>query len=444
MTIPEKNFVPADLICLLSAIGLTPVLNRVVPPGTKLWLAGGALRDAFLGNPPGDFDFSSSVPPAAIAHAFAAAVSGRCFMLDEERLQYRVLWWHEGERFTADFAPLRGADIHADLRDRDFTLNAMAWEVTAEDHELLDPLGGLEALRAAALRMCTRGAFENDPVRVLRGIRLATTHQLTIDNATFKQMCISGKYLKYSPGERLRDELVKLLAVRCGEYLDQLRRAGIDGLIFGTADDQDKWDERVAIVKRYEAQVDQRSADICPTLSSLGRARVHDDIKRLTFLKLCCFYRAGTPLKSGWFSERLRLSRRNCELLERLTRLNPDHVDACRQVADNCRARALWAASLDSDPASALLLLSLLNPSRDVLDMLEKVATDWLSLDRDGHIDSLMNGDDMRRLFPYIDGPQTGNALNLLREAEIFGSVYDADSAAEFLVLNREKVFDFN
>jgi tRNA nucleotidyltransferase/poly(A) polymerase len=73
-----------------------------------------------------------------------------------------------------DFALLQGADIYNDLAARDYTINAMALDLRHPE-QLIDPLGGAADLRSRQLRPCSETALEDDPVRVLRGIRLASS-----------------------------------------------------------------------------------------------------------------------------------------------------------------------------------------------------------------------------------------------------------------------------
>ncbi|MGH2913180.1 MAG: hypothetical protein ACRDJ3_11975, partial [Solirubrobacteraceae bacterium] len=137
--------------------------------GWRAWLVGGAVRDRSLGRTLADLDVVVDGDPgqAAKAVALAAKAAGEkaaCFALSEEFGAWRVAA-REGS-WQIDVEALRGGSIEADLALRDFTVNAIAEPV--EGGEPLDPLGGLVDLSARRLRLAAPGAFEDDPLRVLR------------------------------------------------------------------------------------------------------------------------------------------------------------------------------------------------------------------------------------------------------------------------------------
>lgn len=144
-------------------------------------LVGGAVRDALLGQAPTDLDWVVDDPRAA-ALALADAGGGAPFQLDAARNQWRVAL--PGGRLH-DFAPLRpgAADIVADLRLRDLTVNAMA---LSQDGQLIDPLGGRADLQTKLVRMTSLQALQDDAVRPLRAVRFATTLRFKIEDATLK------------------------------------------------------------------------------------------------------------------------------------------------------------------------------------------------------------------------------------------------------------------
>ncbi|MCK5712548.1 MAG: CCA tRNA nucleotidyltransferase, partial [Hyphomicrobiaceae bacterium] len=100
-------------------------------------------------------------------------------------------------------------DIAEDLGRRDFTINAMARDV--RDGRLVDPHGGREDLEAGVLRMLFAGAFEDDPLRIMRGVRFAGRFSLTIEGETRKAMNESAALLDTLSAERVQEELTKTL-----------------------------------------------------------------------------------------------------------------------------------------------------------------------------------------------------------------------------------------
>jgi putative nucleotidyltransferase with HDIG domain len=142
--------------------------------GQRAWLVGGAVRDRILGRPLADLDVVLDGDPAEGARAIARAARGAgdgaaCFALSEEFGAWRVV--ARGGAWQVDVEGLRGGSLEADLALRDFTINAIAEPLSGGDP--LDPLGGLADLRAGRLRCAGPKAFEDDPLRVLRLVRVA-------------------------------------------------------------------------------------------------------------------------------------------------------------------------------------------------------------------------------------------------------------------------------
>jgi len=148
--------------------------------GAEAWLVGGALRDRMLGRPVDDIDVIVAGDVRAAARAVARASGGPPFELSEEFGAWRVL--SADRSWQADLSPLRDGDLEADLGLRDFTVNAMAEPLAGG--EPVDPFGGAGDLAAACLRMVAPGAFDDDPLRVVRAARLAGELGFEIEPAT--------------------------------------------------------------------------------------------------------------------------------------------------------------------------------------------------------------------------------------------------------------------
>lgn len=149
--------------------GAEPVraIERMAPEGPA-WIVGGAVRDAALDAPIDDVDFAVQAGSSRRwALTLAKALGAAPFRLSAEFDTWRVAA-RDGS-WTADFSELRDSDIEADLRLRDFTINALALPVGAE--EVLDPLGGLADLEAGRLVAASDRAFEDDPLRLMRAAR---------------------------------------------------------------------------------------------------------------------------------------------------------------------------------------------------------------------------------------------------------------------------------
>jgi putative nucleotidyltransferase with HDIG domain len=186
---------------------LRPFFERLDQP---VYLVGGAARDKLLGRPCHDLDFV--VPERAIKLAFQTAdfLGLPAYILDKERDTGRVVL---PDGATLDFARFRGPDLEADLRDRDFTVNAMALLATADD-ELIDPCDGRRDLELRLIRQTHSEAIAQDTVRALRAARQAAELEFAIDLQTAATVTAVAPQLVNASVERVRDELIKLLAGR--------------------------------------------------------------------------------------------------------------------------------------------------------------------------------------------------------------------------------------
>lgn len=181
--------------------------------GRRAWLVGGAVRDRALARPLADLDIVVDGDPgeAANAVARAAKVAGEkaaCFALSEEFGAWRVVA-REGS-WQVDVETLRGGSIGADLALRDFTVNAVAEPLEGGDP--LDPLGGLADLGAGRLRLAGPRAFADDPLRVLRLVRVAVELHLEPDSDAMRAAREQHRRLALVSPERVFLELQRILA----------------------------------------------------------------------------------------------------------------------------------------------------------------------------------------------------------------------------------------
>jgi len=256
---PEIVFMPA-------VYPFSPMLDSVLealPSGQEIYLVGGAVRDALLGRESHDLDFAVPETGIKLARQVANKLQGAFYPLDNERDTGRVvLISKEGTRTIMDFATYRGADIEADLRDRDFTVNAIAYNLQTET--ILDPLNGASDVRAKLIRACAPDSLENDPVRVLRGVRLAAGLGFQIDKETRQKMKRAAGRLRSVSPERLRDELFRILggpqartAIRALEMLGALPHLlpelpALKGVEQPTPHVYDVWNHTLATMNHLE------------------------------------------------------------------------------------------------------------------------------------------------------------------------------------------------
>lgn len=189
--------------------------------GEEAWIVGGAVRDELLGRPLLDLDIACREPEAA-----ARRFGGPVFPLSERHGAWRVAL--DGGR-TVDFTPLRDG-IEDDLATRDFTINAVARPLDGGDP--VDPFGGLPDLDRRVLRAVAPTIFEDDPLRLLRAVRLEDELGFQLEAETEGLVREHASLVDRPAGERILAELVRL-SPRGFERLDEL---GLLAPLGGTLD----------------------------------------------------------------------------------------------------------------------------------------------------------------------------------------------------------------
>jgi len=178
-------------------------LAREILAGEEAWVVGGAVRDELLGRPLVDLDVACSEPERA-ARAYAARSSGAPFPLSERHGAWRVAL---AEGRTVDFTPLRDG-IEDDVATRDFTINAMARPLAGG--QLVDPFGGRADLEARELRAVRASVFEDDPLRLLRAVRLEDELGFRLEPGTERLVREHAELVARPAGERVLAELERL------------------------------------------------------------------------------------------------------------------------------------------------------------------------------------------------------------------------------------------
>ena len=186
--------------------------------GHDVWAVGGAVRDALLGLPGGDWDLATSARPDEVRRLFRRTAPigiehGTVGVLGSDNVLYEVTTFRRdvetfGRHAVVEFAQT----INEDLARRDFTFNAIAWHPIHD--ELRDPFDGLADLQAGTLRTVGEPAdrFAEDYLRVLRALRFAGHYVLDVEPRTWDALVAAVPATQTLSAERVREELLKILA----------------------------------------------------------------------------------------------------------------------------------------------------------------------------------------------------------------------------------------
>jgi len=211
---------------------LAKVTNFLAKQDIKSYLVGGFVRDVLLGRDTADIDIALAADAVAIAPRIADVLGGKFVLLDEANKVCRVVVADRkapsGGRWQLDFSAFQGS-IEQDLGRRDFTIDAIAvdlGELARDDVPLIDPFGGWGDLQDSLIRVVSETAFQSDAARLLRAVRLAAELGFAIENQTEVLIRRHCQLIAGVAGERIREELLRLLAVSQSQrflpYLDEL------------------------------------------------------------------------------------------------------------------------------------------------------------------------------------------------------------------------------
>ncbi|MBN1178008.1 MAG: HD domain-containing protein [Anaerolineae bacterium] len=259
--------------------------------GVQVWPVGGVVRDLFLERETHDWDFVVDRDALRLARAVADALGGAYFPLDAERDTGRVVLERAGGApVVLDFAVLRGPHLEADLRARDFTVNAMALE---PDGTLVDPNGGYADLRARLLRAVGPQAFDDDPLRMLRAVRQVAELGLRLEAKTAAWIVQRASTLTRPSAERVRDEFARiLLAPAAADHVHMLDELGLLVHVIPEMEDLkgqaqspphrfDVWWHTLMVVEGVAAVVGALDGAVLPPAYVDAPERVWDEVRRV-------------------------------------------------------------------------------------------------------------------------------------------------------------------
>lgn len=219
--------------------GSRKVCETLQKQGFQAYVVGGAVRDLLVGIQPKDFDIATDATPEEIRRAFRRSrIIGRRFQIVHVYMGREIIevttfrGAHGEEARTDEHGRLLRDNVFGtqaeDAARRDFTVNALYFDPASE--QILDYHHGVADLQQKTLRMIgvPRTRYREDPVRMLRAVRLAAKLGLAIDPAARRPIREMADLLENVPAARLFDEILKLFtcgyAVRC---LQELRAEGL-------------------------------------------------------------------------------------------------------------------------------------------------------------------------------------------------------------------------
>ena len=472
---------------------LARVRNLLNESGVRGYLVGGFIRDSFLEKKTRDIDIAVVGDALEVARGMADSLNGKYVLLDESAGVARVVLSTDGEdtsrHWYLDFSTVRG-DIEADLERRDFTIDAMAVDLNDLESDdpaaLIDPFGGAQDLKKHSLRAVRPNIFKDDPVRLVRAVRLAAEYGFAIEARTEASLVEDGGLIRRVAGERVREELCRTLAVRnAASFLGYLDRLGLLTAIISELEamkgiDQPRehyWDvfqHSVQTVAALEGMLDPSREE--EVLSLAPRLRSHapqlnqeiaGGITRAVLLKLAAllhdvakpktkflepdgrarFYghtKEGAVM-AGEIMQRLRFGNKETRMVEKMIEA---HLRLWQMGGDEGTPtrRAIYRFFRDTGAVSIEIMFLTL---ADFLATQgpELVLSDWrkhcslveyVLQQRDEDIaviapPRLVDGRDLMAVFGLRPGPKIGELLEAVREAQGAGEIASREQALDLV-----------
>lgn len=218
------------------------IIDRITEAGFEAYAVGGCIRDSILGREPNDWDITTSARPEQVKALFSRTVDTGIahgtvtVMLEREGYEvttFRIDGEYEDHRHPKEV--VFTSRLVEDLRRRDFTINAMAYNETVG---LVDAFDGLGDIRRGVIRCvgCARERFTEDALRILRALRFSAQLGYTVEEETVQAIRELAPSLAAISAERIAAELVKLLVSPHPDYLRQAYDMGVTAVILPELD----------------------------------------------------------------------------------------------------------------------------------------------------------------------------------------------------------------
>lgn len=438
-----------------------------------VYAVGGYVRDFLLRKQVKDIDFVVLGNGVEFARLLKKKLKAGGFVVFE-RFGTAMIQYHDhqlefvgarSETYSPDSRKpvVEAADLTADLRRRDFTINALIMHIDDEKFgEIFDPLNGRADLAQRLLRtpLAPEETFYDDPLRIMRAIRFATQLNFEIEAQTFAALSKMRERLKIISQERITEELIKILnAHQPSIGFKLMNDSGILEIILPEID----------ALKGVEQREDYHHKDVFNhTIKVIDNIALVTDKFPLRFVALV--HDIGKPKTKqfkegiGWtfyghddvgarmiphFCRKLKLANDLTKYAEKLVRLHLRPIAlAEEEVTDTAVRRLIIQAGEELTDLMTLCRADITsgNPQRvqkhlENFDFLSRRIQEVNEKDALSAFQSPVRGDEIMEICHLNPGPLVGKLKTLIEEAILEGIIpYDHAAALEYLIANKDKI----
>lgn len=422
------------------------VIRKMKGASFECFAVGGCIRDLILGIKTRDWDFTTNARPEEIQKVFPDSFYDNKFgtvgvPIKIDKAKKPAIYEITTYRSEGGYSDFRhpdqivfGDSLPDDLKRRDFTVNAMAYD----GKKLVDLFEGKKDLQDKIIRAVGTAdqRFSEDALRMLRAIRFAVTLNFSIEKKTYQAITNNASLIGKISGERVRDELLKILsASRPAEGIKLLRETGLLKIIlpeldktFGIEQKSPKrhhlYDVGTHLVK---------SLEMCPSKNPIVRLAtlLHDIGKAVTYKKnkegVITFYNheiVGASIVKN-ITRRLHFSKKDAERLFRLVRYHQFTVD--ERQTDSAVRRFIKNAGIENIEDMLALRTGdrLGGGARETSWRLELFKKRLVEVQKQPFsvADLKVDGHDVMKIYAIGPGPLVGAVLGMLFEDVVSGKL---------------------
>lgn len=460
---------------------LAAVRKFAADSSIELYLVGGYLRDRVRGRVNDDIDVLIRADVALAGPELATRLAGHFFLLDGERGVGRVVLRPEAPR-TVDLTELK-TSVEENLAERDFTVDAIALDFRdlskerLESADLVQPAGGLADLDKAVIRMVTARALADDPLRLLRGVRLAAELECSIEPVTASAIRDQASLLASVSAERVGAEFLEILGLaRSASALRDASDLGVlqvvlpelfelVGVTQGGHHHLDVFDHSILVVSELERIVANLSVFFPDSFEQVGRhlsERCGGHSRAVIMKAAALFHDLGKAKtrqvqdgKIRFFGHAQIGAEIAAEVLVRLRLGRTVTRTVTRIITEHLRPGFLG----ESGPSDRAVKKFLRDAGAEVVEVALVSLADWrgsrgpaaASDKSQSHLDLLrsivevafvgpapkhvpiVNGNDLIKEFGMATGPLIGRLLNAVEEAYFSGEITTREEALAFV-----------
>jgi len=430
------------------------LLSRLREAGHRAFFVGGCARDMVLGLPPREYDITTSATPDEVSrlfeHTIPVGASFGVMLVIVGSCKFEVATFRRDESYSDGRHPdavTYSASEEEDVLRRDFTINGMLYDPFTE--EVIDYTGGLQDLKLGVVRTIghPEERFNEDKLRLVRAVRFAARYGFKIEDETFRAIKSLADGIIQVSGERIRDELVKIVSQRNpGAGLMLLSESGLLEYILPEVEIMrgveqppefhPEGDVFVHTCMVLDELYKNEDGDVSATLAMAGL--LHDVGKPLTFtvtdrIRFNGHDKLGADMSRD-ICRRLKFSNKEIDTICELVREHLKFKDVFHMKKSTLKRfvrMPYFEEHMALHKADCLASHGMLDAYDFVMERLEE----FRLADEEIKPAPLITGKDLIRMG-YKPGPVFKEILNFVEEAQLEGEIKDP-SEAENLITDK-------